>query len=103
MVKIPGAVCGSDTPLAWGGGVVTHSAIWPWWPAVGYDVSGPFFDIGDVNGDGQDDAYFRVDCNTTGGTGEGVFSTAVVVFEAKPTLEGGHSSPLRLLGIVTPR
>jgi hypothetical protein len=108
-VQVPGAICGSDKPLRVGGGLIAHSAIWPWWPAIGYDVSGPYFTIGDVNEDGQDDAYYRVDCNNTGGTGEGVFAYAIVVIGATPSLSdsvilyGKRPPPQRLLGIVTPQ
>jgi hypothetical protein len=105
--ELPGAVCGATHPirLHWErgfGGTAIHSAYWPWWAAVGVYASGPIR-ISDINGDGEDEAYFSVTCDNTGGTGESILSTADVVFSAEENVNGTLVRPLRLLGIITPQ
>ncbi len=59
--------------------------------------------MGDVDGDGQDDAYFRVYCTNGGGTGEGIFGSADVIVASTQPLNGSRGKPLRILGIITPQ
>ena len=106
-IELPGAVCGATHPikLAWyksGGDAFIHSTYWPWWPAVEVDVSGPLR-LPDIDGDGDSDAYFRVWCSNTGGTGESVISSADVVFGAAGNVNGDLVKPLRMLGVITPQ
>ena len=106
-IELPGTVCGATDPikLTWtriGGEAYVHSALWPWWPVVEVNASGPNR-IGDVDGDGESDAYYRVACSNTGGTGESVLATADVLFAAKEDVDGNLVKPLRLLGIIQPQ
>jgi hypothetical protein len=101
-VTVPGAVCGSATPIRLGrsrvlglGGAVIRSRLWPWWARVEVAGGGPAA-YGDVTGDGKDDAALIINCANGGGTADGQIAFSAVIFT-------GSANSVRVLGIVTPR
>lgn len=94
---LPGSICGASQPIRLRDGTaIVRSTRWRPYRRIHVDTRFARVAYGDLDGDGRDEAALGVDCDNGGGTADGVFAYARVLFVA-------DGDAPRVLGVVTPQ
>ena len=94
---VPGSICGATDPIKLHRGeAVVRSNRLPGYRRIGVSAGWKRPASGDLDGDGEDEVALNVGCNNRGGTADGFFAYAAVVFTRV-------RSPRRVVGVLTPQ